>query len=216
MIQLGDVFTVGKHVLACGDLEKRHHEQLLTKVGVDRVGMVYVDPPWNQGLASNFRRQAGYEGKPDFVTVMNRVFEAAVMPRVVAYVEMGDQNQKFVQVWGRKAGFETFESWKIPYGDHFSWVTRMSCDPGISMLPEALQLAGKKGIEVPRQAIVNDSAQGTYVFDPCLGLGATLAACLKTDRLCLGMELNPERLATSIEKATKRTGEKPVFLGRMT
>lgn len=210
-IQTGDVFKVGPHTLACGDLELGHAAKLLELTrGAD---VAYVDPPWNQALASNFRRMAGLVGKPDFAAVLRRCFEAvALVGQGEAWLEMGDQNQQYVEGWGRQVGFEQFESFVAPYAGHTSWITRMRRQPGEPL--DGVDLSKASGLALPVWALARYPA-GTVVFDPCLGLGATLQACCRTGNVCVGMELNAARLAESIEKAVKKTGAQPAHIGRI-
>lgn len=204
-IVLGDVYSVGPHIFACGDLEKGHHSRVLAHGPTP--DMVFVDPPWNPGLATNFRRQAGYEERPDFPQLLGLVVQAVNAVDGPAYIEMGAQHQ--ADILALMVGYPHVDAWEVPYTSHHSYVTRFGHTPAPTVL------TGLKGLQVPSRAILADSRQGGVVVDFCLGLGATLQACMNLGRVCVGMELNPTRLARSIERAVKKTKCTPHHVGRL-
>ena len=46
--------------------------------------------------------------------------------------------------------------------------------------------------ELVKRCIETSSNKGDLVVDPCLGSGTTMRVCLRTDRRCFGIEVNPE------------------------
>jgi DNA modification methylase len=50
----------------------------------------------------------------------------------------------------------------------------------------------QKPVELMRRPILNHTRWGELVFEPFLGSGTTLAAAELTDRICLGIELDPK------------------------
>jgi len=46
--------------------------------------------------------------------------------------------------------------------------------------------------ELVKRCIESSSNKGDLVVDPCLGSGTTMRVCLRTDRRCTGIEVNPE------------------------
>lgn len=205
-VRFGDVWRVGPHVLACGDVELGHAQDLLDKVG--RPNVAYTDPPWNQALASSFRRMAGFDDKPVFHNVLRRVFATIAQVAGAVFVEMGDQNQPLVEGWGKEVGLHLVRSWVVPYGKRTSWLNVLSRDPDEGMFRGA-DLRYVAGVALPVWAIEHSTSVGHRVFDPCTGLGATPWACHKTGRVFVGMELNPGRLADSIARLAKGVREVP-------
>lgn len=65
-----------------------------------------------------------------------------------------------------------------------------------------------KPVELVQHAIVNSSPRGGAVLDLFLGSGTTLIAAEKTERICYGMELDPQYVDVIIERWEKFTGQK--------
>jgi len=57
-----------------------------------------------------------------------------------------------------------------------------------------------------RHLILNSTRIGDVVFDGFLGSGTALLACEQTKRICLGIEVDPEYVATAILQYKKLTG----------
>jgi DNA modification methylase len=55
---------------------------------------------------------------------------------------------------------------------------------------------------------MNSTRVGDVVFDGFLGSGTTLLACQQSGRICLGMEIDPEYIVTTIQQFEKLTGQK--------
>jgi DNA modification methylase len=50
----------------------------------------------------------------------------------------------------------------------------------------------QKPVELMRRPILNHTKRGELVYEPFLGSGTTLAAAELTERVCLGIELDPK------------------------
>jgi len=212
-IELGDVYQVGPHVVACGDLERGHAQALLAFVGTDGT-MVYTDPPWNQGLATQFRRMVDGENAvvPEFDALIRAAFAAYAMVPGPVFVEMGHQHQPSMALWGRAVGLQVNNEWVVPYGKNTSCVTLLGRlgSPFPTMEPPG----HLTGVGLVAWAL-RCQAACPRVFDPCLGLGTTAAACLATDRTLVGMELNPLRLAVAVGRLCRRLKVEPRKIGRL-
>jgi len=57
-----------------------------------------------------------------------------------------------------------------------------------------------------RRAIVNSSRPGQTVLDTFAGSGTTLIACEKSDRRCLGMDIDPRFCEVAIARWEAVTG----------
>ncbi len=55
-------------------------------------------------------------------------------------------------------------------------------------------------IELPKRCIKLFSFQGETVLDPFLGSGTTLIACLQTNRIGIGVEINREYCQLAVER----------------
>ena len=65
----------------------------------------------------------------------------------------------------------------------------------------------QKPLELMRRPIVNHLKRGGCVYDPFLGSGTTLIAAEATDRVCLGMELDPKYVDVIVERWQKVSGK---------
>jgi len=67
-----------------------------------------------------------------------------------------------------------------------------------------------KPVGLIRRLILNSSQVGDIVYDAFLGGGTTVIACEDTKRRCFGVEIDPEYIATIIDRFEKKTGVKAV------
>ena len=63
-----------------------------------------------------------------------------------------------------------------------------------------------KPIGLIRRLVLNSTRINDVVFDGFLGSGTTLLACEETKRVCLGVELDPEYVSTTIQQFKKLVG----------
>jgi DNA modification methylase len=70
--------------------------------------------------------------------------------------------------------------------------------------------ATQKPVECMRRPILNNSNPGQAVYEPFLGSGTTLIAAQSTNRVCLGVELDPRFVDVAIRRWQAFTGEKAV------
>ena len=59
-----------------------------------------------------------------------------------------------------------------------------------------------------RRLVLNSTRIGDVVFYGFIGSGTTLLACEQTKRICIGIELDPEYVQTTISRFEKLTGSK--------
>jgi len=65
-----------------------------------------------------------------------------------------------------------------------------------------------KPVGLIRRLVLNSTRIGDVVFDGFIGSGTTLLACEQTKRICIGIELDPEYVQTTISRFEKLTGSK--------
>ncbi len=63
-----------------------------------------------------------------------------------------------------------------------------------------------KPVSLCTEAITNSSKKGDIVLDSFLGSGSTLIACEKTERKCVGIELEPKYIDVIIQRWVNYTG----------
>ncbi len=65
----------------------------------------------------------------------------------------------------------------------------------------------QKPVGLLRKLIPNSTRINEYVYDPFLGSGSTAIACEHLGRRCIGIDVDPEYVATAIARLEKLTGK---------
>jgi len=211
-----DIWKVGPHVFACGDLTLGHSAKLLelapSLVGRS-VDMVYTDPPWDGGAAQAYRTKAGYDFESRIV--FQDLHDGVVQPLgdYDVYVEGGVKHCDEIQQWFRAVGFSVVNAWEVQHRGKFScWMFHIHRSPDKAIGVGEPEVQHR---ELPTWAIERSSMPGDLVYDPCMGLGMTALAAAKLGRLTLGLELNPRRLAVAIDRICEAHGYKPQKIGQL-
>jgi DNA modification methylase len=71
----------------------------------------------------------------------------------------------------------------------------------------------QKPLELMRRPILNHTKRGEIVYDPFLGSGTTLVAAELTERVCLGLELDPRYCDVIVQRWQQVTGMEAVLDG---
>lgn len=71
-----------------------------------------------------------------------------------------------------------------------------------------------KPIALMAYPIRNSSMSHCIVLDPFLGSGSTLMACVETDRICYGIELDEKFVDVIVRRYVKEKGPDGVFVER--
>jgi DNA modification methylase len=71
----------------------------------------------------------------------------------------------------------------------------------------------QKPVELMRRPILNHTRRGELVYDPFLGSGTTLAAAELTERICLGIELDPKYVDVIVGRWQQLTGREGTLHG---
>jgi DNA modification methylase len=66
----------------------------------------------------------------------------------------------------------------------------------------------QKPVELMRRPILNHLKRGEVVYEPFLGSGTTLAAAELTERICLGIELDPKYVDVVVQRWETLSGKK--------
>jgi DNA modification methylase len=66
----------------------------------------------------------------------------------------------------------------------------------------------QKPVELMRRPILNHTKRGELVYEPFLGSGTTLAAAELTQRICLGLELDPKYVDVAVTRWQALSGQK--------
>jgi DNA modification methylase len=71
----------------------------------------------------------------------------------------------------------------------------------------------QKPIEVMRRPILNHTERGDAVYDPFLGSGTTLIAAETTERICYGLEIDPQYCDVIVRRWQDFTGRQATLEG---
>jgi DNA modification methylase len=71
----------------------------------------------------------------------------------------------------------------------------------------------QKPVDLMRRPILNHTKRGELVYEPFLGSGTTLAAAELTQRICLGIELDPKYVDVVVQRWQQLTGREATLEG---
>src|ERR1700722_8463748 len=71
----------------------------------------------------------------------------------------------------------------------------------------------QKPVELMRRPILNHTKLGEMVYEPFLGSGTTLAAAELTERVCYGLELDPQYADVIVQRWQALSGQKATLEG---
>jgi DNA modification methylase len=238
----GDVWTLGKHRLLCGDsTDPRCVERVLTGV---RPHLMVTDPPYGVNYDPNWREQRGLAGGDlarGKVANDDRCDwrEAwALFPGDVAYVWHAALHSAkvFESLEASGFGIRAQIIWDktrliIGRGDfHWqhepAWYAVRRGRKGhwaggrnqttVWQIPHRKSESGhgtEKPVECMRRPIENNSSPGQAVYEPFSGSGTTIIAAEITGRTCHAIEINPAYVNVAISRWQAFTGEKAVLDG---
>lgn len=225
-VQPGQVWSVGLHLVACGDLEHGAGERLLEfgrwlmarpehpPEWQLRPSLFYVDPPWSPSYITRFRRGADVVEDPAFTveSLCRLIFKLASAPLLMEMGTTYSAGQLFT--WADvRPEWEVMRSVPITYAGGKPatlYGFGLSDDQGADL--ECLRNMDDE--RTPRMAMNLFTEPGDVVVDLCLGLGATARAA-GTDRRCWGLELHPRRCSAALADLRKICGEEPSLIGTL-
>jgi hypothetical protein len=217
-VEPGQVWRVGNHLVACGDLEAGDGERFLSwarEHSVWQPELYYVDPPWSPAYISRFRAGAGVEKRPEHTvkSIVQRLARLATGAPLL--MEMGTTYEASEVIgWVYEA--------REPFGSNVALVVPITYAGGKPAalyafgLDEDVHLEGLRGTDdelTPALAMQQLTKAGGVVVDLCLGLGATARAAEKTGRVCWGLELHPRRCSASLYDLCRAYCGQPQLLG---
>lgn len=229
--KLGDLITLGRHRLLCGDSCKQADVDRL--MDGDVADLLFTDPPYGVNFQSNSRKQKFAKLKND-----DRILDGWVEPAMNA-------SRGFVFVWTSwsvlakwVAVCEPFGNmtnlvvWHKPGGSMGDLKRAFATDHELAMVyNRGAELCGKrigsvwtvkrdagaeyahptqKPVELAAEAIQKTTRKGALVLDVFLGSGTTLAAAEQLGRRCYGMEMDPGYCDVIVARWESLTGRKAV------
>lgn len=242
-VKRGDIWTLGRHRLMCGDSTDAGDVAML--MDGKKSEMVHTDPPYNvsYGESKNPRHKIR-EIENDKQSPKEWESFCKLLFSNIKQFNNGD-----IYMWGASSGEGMkMRLWLIEMGCHWSatiiwnkdrlvlspanyqrkyepcfygWFEKSSyC--GSRTETEVWDLKRPsdsklhptmKPIELCEKAIVNSSNRDSLVLDLFLGSGSTLIACEKTSRICYGMEISEHYCSVIINRWQEFTGQKAVKHG---
>lgn len=214
-VRYGDCFRVGPHLFRCGDLLAPGEWEGLVKEWRRRDKSarcwVYSDPPWSSGNLRYWRTHAGYEAvSQDYTRFIERFVQCVGMLSPVAvYVEQSAFDYQTLTLaasrnpaWPNLAG-----RWTVRYGARRKDGTfTPNALLRFASEPCGADPSEMRGEPMTRHVFAGEGAalKGLPVVDPCVGLGTTVRVAHSAGLACLGNELNPKRLARTIDWLARR------------
>ena len=218
-VQPGDVWTLGRHRMVCGDSTNPHDVALLMD-GV-KANLIVTDPPYNVAYESADGKSIQNDSMADekfyeFLLAAFRNMAAHLAEGGSAYIFHADTEGLNFRRAFKEAGFHisgvciwvknslvlgrspyqwqhepVLYGW-LPNGKH-KWFSdrKQSTIWNFDKPKRSKEHPTMKPIPLLAYPIKNSSAPNGVVMDLFGGSGSTLMACAQTDRICRTMELDP-------------------------
>lgn len=227
----GDLWTLGRHRLLCGDSTNRADVDRLMQG--ERAGMVFTDPPYGIDFQSNHRKAT-----PQFNKIANDavvldvaqiIYEvsaencaAYICTRWDVYAQWAEQFSRFdiknCVVWFKRGGgMGDLDNAYSPNHEFIIVAHKGRAPLRAKRHADVWEIARdsvneyqhptQKPVELSAFAIQNHSDQGAIVLDLFGGSGSTLIACEQTNRSCRMMELDPIYCDVIVRRWEQFTGE---------
>ena len=223
--QLGDLWLIGKHRVICGDSTG---EEIYTRLmDGDKANLVLTDPPYNvdveetAGKIMNDKIMNDNMGDQEFYNFLlsaYRCMHANLADDGSIYVWHADTEGLNFRKAFKDAGFYLSGCciWKknslVLGRSPYQWIHE-PCLFGWKQKGKHQWYSDRdhptmKPITLMSYPIKNSTMTNGIVLDPFLGSGSTLIACMQTDRICRGIELDPKFVDVIVKRAIQENGGK--------
>lgn len=234
--QVGDIWQLGSHRIACGDsrdaaLVKALFAGIVPHLMVtDPPYGVEYDPEWRHRRGVNTSARTG-KIKNDEIADWTQAWD--LFPGEIAYVWHGALRSTIVADSLAKSGFSiraqiiwAKERLVMSQGDYHwqhepcwyavrkkgNWTGDRKQTTlwtiGSGGQDAETKHATQKPVECMRRPMLNNSSPGQAIYDPFLGSGTTLIAAQSCGRVCLGVEIDPLFVDLAVRRWQAFTGEK--------
>lgn len=229
----GDVWTLGRHRLVCGDSTKA--DTFTALMNSKLANLVVTDPPYNvnyEGTAGKIKNDnMGNEAFYDFLLAAFTNTEAAMAQDASIYVFHADTEGLNFRKAFSDAGFQLSGCciWKKPslvlgrspyQWQHepvlFGWKKRGKHNWYADRKQTTIWEFEKpkknadhptmKPIALLTYPIMNSSLTNCIVLDPFGGSGSTLIACEQSDRICFTIELDEKYCDVIVKRYIEQVG----------
>ncbi len=231
--KLGDVWTLGRHRLVCGDSTKA--DAFTSLMNGKFANLVLTDPPYNvnyEGTAGKIKNDnMSNESFYDFLLAAFTNTEAAMAPDASIYVFHADTEGLNFRKAFSDAGFQLSGCciWKKPSlvlgrspyqwqhepvlfgwkkkGKHNWYTDRKQTTIWEFEKPKKnADHPTMKPIALLAYPIMNSSLTNCIVLDPFGGSGSTLIACEQSDRICFTIELDEKYCDVIVKRYIEQVG----------
>ena len=231
--KLGDLWILGKHRVICGDSTG---EEVYTRLmDGDKANLVLTDPPYNVDVEETAGKIMNDNMSDsdfyNFLLSAYRCMHANLADDGSIYVWHADTEGLNFRKAFKDAGFYLSGCciWKknalVLGRSPYQWIHE-PCLFGWKQKGKHQWYSDRKQTTVweydkPRSSkdhptmkpvnlmaypIKNSTMTNGIVLDPFLGSGSTLIACMETDRVCRGIELDPKFLDVIVKRAIEHEG----------
>ena len=236
--KLGDLYELGNHRVLCGDSTKAEDVERL--MDGKKADMVFTDPPYGMNLNADYtslswgdRKGKKYDDvigdredfKPELITTIfdnfgycNEIFtwgadyyfdlipdfrngNYIVWDKTLESNGDAGSNSEYELLWSKQ------KHKRIVL--HFNWFRYFGLqqqDIKKRMHPT------QKPLQVCEPIIKEYSKDLNIIIDLYLGVGSTLIACEKTNRVCYGMEIDPKYIDVVVQRYVDYTGNNKIKL----
>ena len=233
--QLGDLWLIGSHRVICGDSTG---EEVYTRLmDGEKANLVLTDPPYNVDVQETAGKimndNMGDQEFYNFLLSAYRCMHANLADDGSIYVWHADTEGLNFRKAFKDAGFYLSGCciWKknslvlgrSPYqwihepclfgwkqkGKHQWYSDRKQTTVWEYDKPKSSpDHPTTKPVGLMAYPIKNSTMTNGIVLDPFLGSGSTLIACMQTDRVCRGIELDPKFVDVIVKRAVQENGGK--------
>ena len=224
----GDLWLIGKHRVICGDSTKEETYKIL--MDGDKANLVLTDPPYGVDVSETAGKIQN-DNLPDdefynFLLSAHRCMYESLADDGSIYVWHADTKGLIFRKAYEEAGFYLSGCciWKknslvlgrSPYqwihepclfgwkqkGKHQWYSDRKQTTVWEYDKPKSSpDHPTMKPVTLMAYPIKNSTMTNGIVLDPFLGSGSTLIACMETDRICRGIELDPKFVDVIVKRA---------------
>lgn len=213
--QLGEIYQLGKHRVACMDATESGSIKEL--MGGTLADMVFTDPPYGVDYEGKTKDKLKIENDQDTEVFAKTVERLMLKPGAPVYCcsPAGSSFRDFENAFADRFYYSQTIIWVkdsmvLGHGDYhyqhepiiYGWEKELAHkfygDRSQTTVWEidrpksSKEHPTMKPIKLLAKAISNSSKEGDVVLDPFLGSGTTIIAAEETGRICYGVEIDPK------------------------
>jgi DNA modification methylase len=227
-VELGQVWQLGEHRIACGDSTKI--EDVKKLMASDVADAVITDPPYGIDYQSNYRKQKFDRLKNDDIVMDGWIEPCAkfssgwfiffcAWQRLDEWIAVGRKVGDLTNllIWKKAAAMgDLAGSFSPTFEVALAYNRGAKLVGGVrpsAVFEHAIESAAgfyhptTKPVSLIAELMINVSE--SIVLDPFSGSGTTIIACERTGRKCRAIELNPAYVAVAIQRWADATGKEP-------